>query len=98
MEKGQSVLCPKCQKFYGSEATRFHCSSCFRQLESANPVPAPAPEEVAVDRSRCNKCGRKVGLLGFDCRCGRTFCKLHRMSEEHDCGFDFGAEDRKRLK
>lgn len=40
-------------------------------------------------KNRCESCSKKVGLLGFQCRCGGTFCGLHRYAEEHRCKFDF---------
>nr|GEW15639.1 A20/AN1-like zinc finger family protein [Tanacetum cinerariifolium] len=38
---------------------------------------------------RCFDCNKKVGLLGFKCRCGETFCGMHRYPEEHKCDFDY---------
>lgn len=40
-------------------------------------------------KTRCESCRRKLGLLGFSCRCGGQFCSLHRHSSEHECGFDW---------
>ncbi|KAI8546443.1 hypothetical protein RHMOL_Rhmol07G0117900 [Rhododendron molle] len=40
---------------------------------------------------RCSSCNEKVRLLGFQCRCGVTFCGAHRYPEEHDCKFDLKA-------
>ncbi|CAI0399521.1 unnamed protein product [Linum tenue] len=39
-------------------------------------------------KSRCKACNKKVGLLGFACRCGGVFCGSHRYAEEHGCSFD----------
>jgi len=44
------------------------------------------------------KCNKKVDLLGFDCKCGSIFCKLHRHPENHDCDFDSGSRDRENLR
>ncbi|KAG7023861.1 Zinc finger A20 and AN1 domain-containing stress-associated protein 8, partial [Cucurbita argyrosperma subsp. argyrosperma] len=38
---------------------------------------------------RCNNCNKRVGLTGFDCRCGNVFCAIHRYSDKHDCPFDY---------
>lgn len=38
---------------------------------------------------RCNSCNKRVGLTGFDCRCGNVFCAIHRYSDKHDCPFDY---------
>ncbi|XP_021735781.1 zinc finger A20 and AN1 domain-containing stress-associated protein 6-like [Chenopodium quinoa] len=39
-------------------------------------------------KNRCEKCNKKVGMLGFKCKCGSTFCGSHRYPEEHTCTFD----------
>lgn len=39
--------------------------------------------------SRCSTCRKRVGLTGFNCRCGNLFCALHRYSDKHDCPFDY---------
>jgi hypothetical protein len=35
-------------------------------------------EKKAKTTNRCTTCSRKVGLTGFGCRCGGTFCSTHR--------------------
>nr|GFB69352.1 zinc finger A20 and AN1 domain-containing stress-associated protein 1-like [Tanacetum cinerariifolium] len=39
--------------------------------------------------NRCFDCNKKVGLMGFKCRCVETFCGMHRYPEEHMCEFDY---------
>ncbi len=34
---------------------------------------------------KCDQCGKKVGLLGFGCKCGKTLCAAHRYPEAHVC-------------
>ncbi|PQM42632.1 zinc finger A20 and AN1 domain-containing stress-associated protein 6 [Prunus yedoensis var. nudiflora] len=48
---------------------------------SENPEKGPA--------NRCNFCRKRVGLTGFKCRCGQTFCSLHRYSNKHNCVFNY---------
>ena len=62
---------------------------------------AMAKDEVGVEPackklapSRCVSCKKKVGLLGFHCRCGGTFCEKHRYSDKHDCSFDYKTHGR----
>lgn len=48
----------------------------------------------SVDKRKRNKCtwptcNKKLGLTGFDCRCGGQFCPLHRYANEHNCTFDY---------
>lgn len=52
-------------------------------------VTVAAPPEMAANR--CAGCKRKVGLTGFKCRCGSTFCGTHRYPEQHACEYDFKA-------
>lgn len=51
-----------------------------------------------VDTSKCWKCPKKAGLLGYNCKCGYVFCKSHRLPEEHDCDFDFVTVEKEKLK
>lgn len=50
------------------------------------PVQAPPRQ---CDPSRCYKCNKRVGLLGFKCRCGVICCRPHLHAEEHDCTFNY---------
>ncbi|XP_022865205.1 zinc finger A20 and AN1 domain-containing stress-associated protein 8-like isoform X2 [Olea europaea var. sylvestris] len=40
---------------------------------------------------RCSTCRKRVGLMGFNCRCGNLFCAVHRYSDKHECPFDYHA-------
>ncbi|XP_071686730.1 zinc finger A20 and AN1 domain-containing stress-associated protein 1-like [Rutidosis leptorrhynchoides] len=51
-------------------------------------VVEPAVEVKKVS-NRCLTCNKKVGVMGFKCRCGDMFCGSHRYPETHDCEFDF---------
>merc|ERR1712038_930088 len=42
-------------------------------------------------KNRCLTCKKKVGLTGFNCRCGGLFCSMHRYADEHTCQFDYKA-------
>ncbi|KMZ60226.1 Zinc finger A20 and AN1 domain-containing stress-associated protein [Zostera marina] len=55
-------------------------------VESPSAVPPPQHPQQP---SRCESCRKKVGLTGFRCRCGETFCGTHRYPERHNCCFDF---------
>lgn len=47
--------------------------------------------------NRCSVCRKKVGLTGFKCRCGTTFCGTHRYPEIHGCSFDFKSMGREAI-
>lgn len=37
----------------------------------------------------CEFCGEEIGYLPFKCKyCGGTYCKKHRLPENHDCSFE----------
>lgn len=63
--------------------------------EAANEITVPAavtasvPPPSATQPNRCSTCRKRVGLTGFRCRCGITFCGVHRYPEQHGCTFDF---------
>ncbi|XP_076946757.1 zinc finger A20 and AN1 domain-containing stress-associated protein 5-like [Bidens hawaiensis] len=69
---------------------------------ATSPAPATVSSDTVVDepeqevvvvkpqlKNRCGSCRRRVGLTGFTCRCGTTFCGTHRYPEQHACKFDF---------
>lgn len=47
--------------------------------------------------NRCSGCRRKVGLMGFRCRCGEMFCSDHRYSDRHDCSYDYKSVGREAI-
>ena len=82
-------------------------NSPFLSATLATPVPSTMtlPTSVASDdkkpakKNRCShkSCGTKLGLLGFDCRCGAKFCGTHRFPDEHNCTHDFKKEGQAHL-
>ncbi|KAK6162943.1 hypothetical protein DH2020_002784 [Rehmannia glutinosa] len=58
------------------------------QTSSALPA-GEKNEEVKEGPKRCGTCRKRVGLTGFTCRCGNTFCSVHRYSDKHECSFDY---------
>ncbi|GAB4856059.1 Zinc finger A20 and AN1 domain-containing stress-associated protein 8 [Ancistrocladus abbreviatus] len=45
--------------------------------------------KVKQGPNRCSTCKKRVGLTGFNCRCGNLFCAMHRYSDKHNCPFDY---------
>jgi len=40
--------------------------------------------------TKCHVCNKKLGLMsGFKCKCGNTFCSIHRYSDSHKCTYDY---------
>nr|TKS04537.1 zinc finger A20 and AN1 domain-containing stress-associated protein 9-like [Populus alba] len=50
---------------------------------------ATAVASTSKVKNGCECCNKKVGLMGFECHCGSTFCGVHRYPKEHSCTFDF---------
>uniref|UniRef100_A0A1D1Y7G1 Zinc finger A20 and AN1 domain-containing stress-associated protein 8 n=1 Tax=Anthurium amnicola TaxID=1678845 RepID=A0A1D1Y7G1_9ARAE len=50
--------------------------------------------KVKEGPNRCNTCRKRVGLTGFNCRCGNLFCASHRYSDKHNCPFDYRTTGR----
>lgn len=48
-------------------------------------------------KKRCSVCNKKLGLLPFECKCGKLFCIKHKDPEAHDCTYDFKSESKERL-
>ncbi|KAG6415641.1 hypothetical protein SASPL_123054 [Salvia splendens] len=90
--------------FFGTAENKGLCSQCYkRHLLTAATAHKVAITEIggaltslktdesepAAERSRCSVCKKRLGMLGFTCRCGAGFCSVHRLPEAHGCGVDF---------
>ncbi|XP_030376522.1 AN1-type zinc finger protein 6 isoform X1 [Scaptodrosophila lebanonensis] len=56
-------------------------------------------KDAKKKKNRCGECRKKVGLTGFQCRCGGLYCAVHRYSDKHNCTFDYrehGAQEIRR--
>lgn len=56
---------------------------------SMSPVTASSVDKKKRNRCTWPSCNKKLGLTGFDCRCGGQFCPTHRYANEHNCTFDY---------
>ncbi|XP_061348193.1 zinc finger A20 and AN1 domain-containing stress-associated protein 7-like [Gastrolobium bilobum] len=63
----------------------------IRVAEPSSSSELSKPSKVA---NRCGSCNKKVGLTGFVCKCGTTFCGTHRYPEKHQCSYDFKGAGR----
>ena len=45
-------------------------------------------DKQQFDFSHCWECNKRIGLLGFKCRCNYIFCSKHRHSDTHSCSFN----------
>ncbi|XP_004406083.1 PREDICTED: AN1-type zinc finger protein 6-like isoform X3 [Odobenus rosmarus divergens] len=40
----------------------------------------------------------KVGLTGFECRCGNVYCGVHRYSDVHNCSYNYKADAAEKIR
>ncbi|KAL8210460.1 hypothetical protein R6Q57_004897 [Mikania cordata] len=79
----------------------------LRPNTASSPENSDLPKKLrseAVDNSskrhqvnRCSGCKRKVGLIGFRCRCGEMFCSEHSYTDRHDCSYDYKVAGREAI-
>ncbi|XP_053318618.1 AN1-type zinc finger protein 6 isoform X1 [Spea bombifrons] len=78
-------------------------------LDSANAAASDSPQNTAEEqerspdkaklkKNRCFMCRKKIGLTGFECRCGNVFCGTHRYSDVHNCSFDYKADAAEKIR
>uniref|UniRef100_A0A8C5PTU8 AN1-type zinc finger protein 6 n=1 Tax=Leptobrachium leishanense TaxID=445787 RepID=A0A8C5PTU8_9ANUR len=79
-------------------------------LDSANAASADSPQNSSEEqecspvkaklkkRNRCFMCRKKIGLTGFECRCGDMFCGTHRYSDVHNCPYDYKADAAEKIR
>ena len=68
----------------------------LKQISLAGPTKT-IKKQTRTSVVRCAQCSRRVGIYGFLCRCGTTFCGVHRHSDKHNCTFDYAQENKKYL-
>ncbi|XP_061657683.1 AN1-type zinc finger protein 5-like isoform X1 [Syngnathoides biaculeatus] len=81
----------------GSKAEFTDTVTSQTTVTSIHPSTAGSEESQALEppkpkKNRCYMCRKKVGLTGFECRCGNQFCGFHRYSDQHNCPYDYKAE------
>jgi len=78
------------------ESSVFETSSPkIADIEDPNPT---SSKPKKAKKAKCGVCKKKLGLTGFDCRCGGLFCPTHRYSDKHECGFDYEKLGKEQLR
>ena len=62
----------------------------------ANSKPVPSTEQQSHEE--CWSCKKFVSIQAFLCKCGFSFCKKHRLPENHSCSYDFKEEGIRSLR
>lgn len=94
--------CSKCFKAKidkeSSEAEKQKEIKRLEELEAKKPKESSCEDRPdQVDKGKCWKCARKIGLTGVKCRCGYFYCNAHRYAESHDCDYDYKTNERKKI-
>ena len=79
------------------EKAEIHAAAVVVVQPPVQPPAQPQPQPQQASANRCSTCRKKVGLTGFRCRCGVTFCGTHRYPEKHSCTFDFKSMGREAI-
>lgn len=104
------TLLMQCQSGCGFFATSGgYCSRCTpKQYVQENTCPPPPlsldtpvtvqiNKSLQVNKSRCWKCSKKIGILGIECACSYLFCTACRHAEMHQCTFDYAKHGKEQL-
>ncbi|KAJ9174956.1 hypothetical protein P3X46_013549 [Hevea brasiliensis] len=94
-------LCSKCYKEYQKQehAIKVVTSSISQPSLAAETVVDSSIDEAASTstKNRCTSCNKRLGLMGFNCRCGNVYCRSHRYPEAHACTVDYKGLGRQLL-
>eukprot|EP00344_Euplotes_crassus_P011478 CAMPEP_0197004394 /NCGR_PEP_ID=MMETSP1380-20130617/22122_1 /TAXON_ID=5936 /ORGANISM="Euplotes crassus, Strain CT5" /LENGTH=118 /DNA_ID=CAMNT_0042423163 /DNA_START=97 /DNA_END=453 /DNA_ORIENTATION=+ len=99
--KTTNFMCSKCFKdSQGSSPGVTEKDSKMEAQSEEKAVEEEKKEEkpIQTKKNRCWNCNKKVGLLGFTCKCGYIFCSKHRHADDHECDYDHMADDREALR
>uniref|UniRef100_A0A2P2IJL7 Uncharacterized protein MANES_02G032000 n=1 Tax=Rhizophora mucronata TaxID=61149 RepID=A0A2P2IJL7_RHIMU len=86
LDGNSDVIGPDFEQSGVSSVSSDSSSSAAAASAWSEPVTVAAVHKAA---NRCFTCNKKVGLTGFNCKCGSTFCGRHRYPEDHSCTLDF---------
>ena len=114
MNSTEKILCSKCKLYFGTIETKGFCSVCYKlevktvlpEVDVTNKFEENKEEikkdekiiPIQVNKDQCWKCQKKVGYLGFACKCKFIFCGIHRHFSEHNCDYDYKTNERERLR
>jgi len=87
---------PKAAESSSTQATSQQSSATENTNTAEESKENDLPQQT--DKSKCWNCSRKVGVMGYACRCGYTFCKSHRLPEDHTCAYDYSTKGKEILK
>ena len=68
------------------------------KTETINKTDTNTITKTNTKTNKCLICKKKVGYLGFECKCDGYFCSAHRYPEEHKCSYDHKTEKINKLR
>lgn len=86
------------QEITSIETTKEKESQDLTTEPASSSASLSSPTEKPSIPGRCYHCNKKVGIYGFNCRCGFNFCSTHRYADAHDCSFDYKTFEREQLR
>ena len=79
------------------EVTKAPKANVEENSKEINDVVMEVTKPLQTNPHACWKCDKKVGYLGFKCKCSYLFCGTHRHFSDHECDFDYKSYDRTKL-
>ena len=58
----------------------------------------PIIEKKDIRLCQYGDCKKRIKITDYPCKCGNIYCKIHKLSENHDCKYDYretGLKDKK---
>mmetsp|Transcript_16993 Transcript_16993/g.18972 ORF Transcript_16993/g.18972 Transcript_16993/m.18972 type:complete len:139 (-) Transcript_16993:42-458(-) len=88
-----NFMCSKCFKDAGGVIEPTPSGDAKVEDVSIKNEEEKEPEKpIQEKKNRCWGCNKKVGLLGFACKCSYIFCAKHRFADDHACDYDHKKE------
>lgn len=79
----------------------FDLSTILETLKEPHPTLQHSQQisEPAVRPKRCcmEGCKKKLLLTDCSCKCGKIYCSMHRLSEMHNCTYDYKSIGKEQL-
>merc|ERR1739845_47309 len=93
------VISPKQREQINSVEVFENTSSSVAKIdENEKEEEESSPKPKKAKKAKCGMCKKKLGLTGFECKCGKQFCSVHRYSDKHNCSFDYMTEGKDLLR
>lgn len=78
----------ECNFFTYDDITKL-CKICKRLIKYKKIQNIKKNKLIQINKTRCWKCNKKIGVTAIQCRCKYYYCGKHRYSNEHDCPINY---------